>query len=117
LAFIVDTASSTFKKNLTSPPKCVPKSTWMSSTRQRGRKTFPPSKLMELDEEECARVFRICTNEGFFYLDMLDHPQGRQMYENACLACQVGRDVFPNKTVEEKRTYLKRPELGVFDRG
>jgi hypothetical protein len=90
---------------------------WPEDARTIELEKISMAKPLALDEEECARVFPICTQEGFFYLDMLDHPKGRQMYEDACLAAHVGREVFTTKTVGEKRTYLKRPELGVFDRG
>jgi alpha-D-ribose 1-methylphosphonate 5-phosphate C-P lyase len=74
-------------------------------------------KLLNGDEPEAERVFNICTTTGFFYLDMLDHPTGRQIWRSACNICQLGRDRFSNTTVEEKLQYKPLGGVRVFDRG
>ena len=74
-------------------------------------------KLLDDDEAEAQRVFDICTRTGFFYLDMLDHPKGLKLYESACRALDVRREIMPKMTVDEKRTYKKRPRVGVLDMG
>ena len=75
------------------------------------------SKLLNGDQNEAHRVFHICTETGFFYLNMLDHPKGVGLYERACRVLQVGREVMPNLTVDEKRSYKKRLRVGVLDMG
>ena len=74
-------------------------------------------KLLDGDAAECKKMFEICTKEGFFYLNMMDHPKGQRMWEDACIACKVGHETLPNRSVEEKRMYKVRDRIGVFDRG
>jgi hypothetical protein len=76
-------------------------------------------KLLNDDEAESKRVFDICTTTGFFYLDMLDHAVGRQMWRSACNIHQIGRECFSKTTAEEKFKYkpLGSDGLRVFDRG
>jgi len=76
-------------------------------------------RLLNNDEAESKRVFDICTTTGFFYLDMLDHAVGRQMWQIACNIHQIGRDCFSKTTVEDKFKYkpLGSDGLRVFDRG
>lgn len=62
-------------------------------------------------------MFEICRSTYFFYLDMMDHEKGRQLWDDACIACRVGQQELPNRTIEEKRTYKTREYIGIFDRG
>ena len=77
------------------------------------------SKLLNGDEAESERVFEICkmTGRGFFYLDMLDHAIGRQIWRSACIICQLGRHRLSTITIEEKRTFKPLTGVRVFDRG
>ena len=90
---------------------------WPEDVSTISLETISMSKILLDDAEECQKMFQICTREGFFYLDLLDHPKGRKMWENACVACQVGHDTLPQRSVEEKRLYKVRDRVGVFDRG
>lgn len=75
------------------------------------------AKLIEGDKDEARAVFDICTRAGFFYLNLMDHPLGRKLWENACKARNVGQQVMSTVPVEEKKAFLMRPERGVLDRG
>lgn len=90
---------------------------WPKDVSTISLETISMSKILMNDAEECNKMFKICTGEGFFYLNMLDHPKGRKMWEDACVACQVGHDTLPERSVEEKRLYKVRDRVGVFDRG
>ena len=74
-------------------------------------------KLLENDEAEAQRMFEVCTGSGFFYLDMMDHPMGKKMWEDACVACRSGMDVLPTVPMEEKKAYRARAGIKVLDRG
>ena len=75
------------------------------------------AKLLNGDEEEARTVFNICTRTGFFYLNLMDHPKGHKLWESACAARQIGQDVMSTLSMEEKDTFLRRPEVGILDRG
>ena len=74
-------------------------------------------KLLNDDAEEAKRLVDICTRTGFFYLNLLDHPKGRELWKNACIAHDVGKNVMSTLSMKEKDTFLKRPEIGILDRG
>ena len=74
-------------------------------------------KLLNGDEAEAERVFNICTTTGFFYLDLLDHATGRQIWRNACNICQFSHDRFSTTPMEEKLKYKPLGGVRVFDRG
>lgn len=75
------------------------------------------NKLLTRDQTECHKIFEICASTGFFYLDMMDHPKGKKLWEDACLACRVGKDVLPSHSIEEKKSYKPRDRVGIFDKG
>ena len=75
------------------------------------------NKLLNNDEFEARKMFEICASTGFFYLNMMDHPKGRNLWEDACHACRVGKQVLPNHSIEEKQTYKTRDRFGIFDKG
>ena len=75
------------------------------------------NKLLTDDEVEAQKLFEVCTSTGFFYLDMMDHPKGRKMWEDACIACRLGMDVLPNVPMQEKKLYKARAGIRVLDRG
>lgn len=74
-------------------------------------------RLLNEDPIECHKIFEICTSTGFFYLDLMDHPKGKKLWEDACLACRVGKDVLPKHSIEEKKSYKTRDRVGIFDTG
>jgi len=75
------------------------------------------NKLLNSDHVELQRVFDICTGVGFFYLDMMDHPKGKQMWEDACYACRSGQEILPYVPLATKRAYKAPAGVGVLDRG
>jgi hypothetical protein len=75
------------------------------------------AKLLNDDEVEAQTLFDICTRTGFFYLDLMDHPKGRKLWESSCLAKNIGQGVMSSLSMEEKDAFLKRPEVGILDRG
>ncbi|KAI1361958.1 oxidoreductase [Xylaria arbuscula] len=75
------------------------------------------AKLLSGDKEEAKTVFHICSKTGFFYLNLMDHPLGRKLWENACKARNVGQHLMSTIPLEDKKAFLMRPEKGVLDRG
>ena len=73
------------------------------------------AKILEDDETEAQTVFDICCRTGFFYLNLMDHPKGRKLWENACFVRQIGQDVMPSLPIREKEKFVKRS--GTLDRG
>ncbi|KAL8736135.1 MAG: hypothetical protein Q9181_002525 [Wetmoreana brouardii] len=74
-------------------------------------------KLLNDDEDEAQRLFKVCKETGFFYLDMMDHPKGKQMWEDACTACRAGQDVLPRVPMQEKKLFKAPAGVRVLDRG
>lgn len=74
-------------------------------------------KLLNDDEDEGQRLFKVCKETGFFYLDMMDHPKGKQMWEDACTACRAGQDVLPRVPMQEKKLYKAPAGVRVLDQG
>lgn len=76
------------------------------------------AKLMDDDEKESERLFDICCNEGFCYVDLTSHPQGIKLTEEADSIHQVGKEIFATTSMMDKNTFKERPEdVGVFDTG
>lgn len=77
------------------------------------------AKLLNDDVEEAARVFDICTKEGFFYLDLEDHPKGLRFLNNAHLVHDIGKRAFNSVSMEEKYKFEPRAsyETGLLDTG
>jgi hypothetical protein len=76
------------------------------------------AKLLDGDYEEGKRVFNICSNEGFFYLDLTTHPKGIELLEYAHRMHHMGRDAMTNTSLSEKREFPIRPAyIGLLDTG
>ena len=73
------------------------------------------AKLLNNDEIEAQTVFDICCRRGFFYLNLMDHPKGKKLWESACVAREIGHNVMSSLPAEDKRKFVKRP--GTLDRG
>ena len=73
------------------------------------------SKLLSNDAAEAQRLFDVCTDTGFFYLDMMDHPVGKTMWEDACVACRSGQDILPVTPMATKKAYKARAGIKVLD--
>ncbi len=74
-------------------------------------------KLLDGDDSEAERMFAMCTSTGFFYLDMMDHEKGRQLWEDACAAARSGMEVFPSTPLAEKKAFKAPAGIKVLDRG
>ncbi|KAF9888980.1 hypothetical protein FE257_008150 [Aspergillus nanangensis] len=74
-------------------------------------------KLLHHDPAEAERLTEVCTDTGFFYLDMMDHPMGRKMWEDACVAVRSGIDVLPRVPMAEKKAFKAPADIKVLDRG
>jgi len=75
------------------------------------------SRVLNGDEIEAGRLFKICATIGFFYLDMLDHPTGRQLWQSACNLHRLGQQRFSLTPMEQKLQYKPLEGIRVFDRG
>ncbi|KAM3523157.1 hypothetical protein NHJ13051_005270 [Beauveria bassiana] len=75
------------------------------------------SKLMNSDDVHTKTVFDICSQTGFFYLDLMDLPLGRRLWENACKVRNIVQHLLATLPEEVKRGYRTRVETGVLDRG
>lgn len=65
------------------------------------------SKILNGVRSDYGRLFKTCTEVGFFYLDMLDHPAGRQL----------GQDRLASTPMEQICQFKPRPDIRVFDFG
>jgi hypothetical protein len=75
------------------------------------------SKLMGKDEAETKTVVDICARTGFFLLNLMDHPLGRNLWESACKLRNLGQHIMATLPEEDKKLFLQREERGVLDRG
>ncbi|KAH7357207.1 hypothetical protein BKA65DRAFT_393146 [Rhexocercosporidium sp. MPI-PUGE-AT-0058] len=75
------------------------------------------AKLIEGDKAEAKAVFDVCARNGFFYLNLMDHPLGRKLWENGCKARNIGQHAAATIPLEEKKAFLMRPQAGILDRG
>ena len=76
------------------------------------------AKLLDDDQEEAKRLFDICTHEGFCYVDLMGHPEGLKLMEDARLVHQMGKDVCNTTTMAEKYAFKTRPaDVGLLDTG
>lgn len=77
------------------------------------------AKLLNDDEEEAHRLFRVCKEEGFCYIDMEDHPKGLKLLDDAHEVHKAGKAAFDSTSMEEKYTFKPRAsyETGLLDTG
>lgn len=75
------------------------------------------SKILNGVRSECDLLFKACTEVGFFYLYMLDHPADRQFSRSACKLRQLGQDRLASTPMEQKCQFKPRSGIRVFDRG
>jgi hypothetical protein len=73
------------------------------------------SKILNGGRSECDRLFKTCTEVGFFYLDMLDHLAGCQLWRSACNLRQLGQDRLASTPMEQKCQFKPRPGIRVFN--
>ena len=74
-------------------------------------------KILENDEVEVERIWSICKETGFFYLNLVDHPQGLKLWNDGVDVCKIGQAILPSLSMEEKLSYKARDRPGVFDMG
>jgi isopenicillin N synthase-like dioxygenase len=79
--------------------------------------TLSLAKLLQNDKEELHRIYENCKSPGFFQLDLTDHEQGIQLLRDAVDCARMVRQLLPNMTVEEKRTYKQHARVGVYSKG
>jgi isopenicillin N synthase-like dioxygenase len=76
------------------------------------------AKLLNDDKDQSHRLFDICTKEGFFYLDLTDHPKGLKLLDDAHQVHRVGKSIFAVPMAEK---YKFKPrgsyESGLLDTG
>ena len=75
------------------------------------------AKLLDDDDLEASKLFDVCTKEGFFYLNLTDHPKGLRMLEAANVACRTGKESLGTISMAEKQRYKGREQIGIFDTG
>lgn len=73
-------------------------------------------KLVDHDPEESARLFHICTNLGFCYLDLTTHDKGLELINNAHILHDVAKTVFIDTPMEVKKEFKTR-SAGRLDTG
>ena len=75
-------------------------------------------KLLEDDKEEAERLFKICTHEGFCYIDLMDRDIGVRLLEDAHLVHQMGKDICDNTSMTDKYSFkLRETDVGLLDTG
>ncbi|KAL7941756.1 hypothetical protein V8C42DRAFT_360479 [Trichoderma barbatum] len=75
------------------------------------------NKLLNDAAEEAQKMFDVCKDTGFFYLDMMDHDMGRKLWEDACVAARSGIENFPNTPLAEKKLSKAPAGVKVLERG
>ena len=76
------------------------------------------AKLVDDDQEEAERLFKICTHEGFCYINLMDHPKGIKLLEVAHLVHQMGQDICHHTSMSEKYAFkLRAADVGLLDTG
>ncbi|KAH8817119.1 hypothetical protein F5884DRAFT_778492 [Xylogone sp. PMI_703] len=73
-------------------------------------------KLINQDSEESSRLFRICTNLGFCYLDLTTHEKGLELINYAHSLHDVAQTVFLDTPMEVKKEFKTR-SAGRLDTG
>jgi hypothetical protein len=66
------------------------------------------TKLLNDDEEQCRLIYDICTGEGFFYLDLTDHPKGLKLLDDVRTVYRVAKDVYNSVSMKDKYTFKPR---------
>lgn len=62
-------------------------------------------KLLDGDEDTAQAVFRVCSHEGFFYLDLTTDPRGQKFLDESNQLHHVAKQVFNNVSIEDKLAY------------
>ncbi|KAK9577979.1 hypothetical protein V6Z92_008672 [Aspergillus fumigatus] len=79
--------------------------------------TLSLAKLLQRDEDELRRIYENCKDPGFFQLDLTDDEQGVQLLQDAVDCARLMKQLLPNMSVEEKRTYKQHSRVGVYSKG
>ncbi|KAM3075715.1 hypothetical protein ACMFMG_007846 [Clarireedia jacksonii] len=75
------------------------------------------AKLLSGDEEEAKTLFHVCSNEGFFYLDLNTEPKGQNFSNKAQKLHHVAKDVFQNVSIDDKLSFIPTDSSGHLDTG
>jgi hypothetical protein len=79
--------------------------------------TLSLAKLLQNDEEELHRIYENCKKPGFFQLDLTDNELGIQLLRDVVDCARLVKQLLPNLSVEEKRTYKQHSRVGVYSKG
>lgn len=74
-------------------------------------------KLLEGDEIEAENLFRVCSNEGFFYLDLTTEPRGKKFLSEAQELHDVAKKMFQISMDEKLAFKVPDPTIGHLDTG
>src|SRR5882757_3238417 len=74
------------------------------------------AKLADQDEVESARLFDVCTNLGFCYLDLTTHEKGQELVSDAHALHDVAKSAFVDTPLEVKKEFKTR-SAGRLDTG
>ncbi|TKW59568.1 hypothetical protein CTA1_7840 [Colletotrichum tanaceti] len=75
------------------------------------------AKLLGHDEKELDKIFDICLSTGFFYLNLQDCPEGKQLWDQAVEVCGVGKATLPVLDMQTKQSYKAREGGVAYDFG
>lgn len=62
-------------------------------------------KLLDGDEQQCRELFKVLSNEGFFYLDLTTDELGRQFLDESNQLHRLAADVFNNVPMKDKLAF------------
>lgn len=62
-------------------------------------------KLLEGDANEGQELFKVLSNEGFFYLNLTPHELGRQFLDESNQLHHIAADVFNNVPMIDKLAF------------
>ncbi|EAT79360.1 hypothetical protein HBI56_050930 [Parastagonospora nodorum] len=79
--------------------------------------TLSLAKLLQNDEGELRRIYENCKDPGFFQLDLTDDDRGIQLLRDSVDCARLVRQLGPNMSIEEKKTYKQHDRVGPFSKG
>ena len=60
------------------------------------------AKLLGGDEAEAETMLNICSRTGFFYLNLMDHPNGKELWKSVCFTRQIGENLISSLSLEKQ---------------
>ena len=74
-------------------------------------------KILADVEAECQKMYGICTDGGFFHLNMMDHPKGVKFLDDAHELHRMGKEYLTTNSVEVKKQFKTRENVTHLDSG